>query len=240
MSQPFHPTEPAAGRPCRGEAPVENGPVPGRATPTAPPDASADANPGDLPNADGVLHEDAGQLDDADHPLPDRPRLQQMPKGRRLAKKSDEPVNPLTPEQRLLILDAWQRSGLPAGDFAPLVNLSKHTLYAWKRKFETEGPAGLMDKPRGSPEGSRLPEITKRTILMLKQANPTWGVERISDMLLRGPGLAACPTAIARVLHEAGYELEEVADPAASRQVRAPSSGPRPTSSGRRICSLSY
>ncbi len=100
MSQPFHPTEPAAGRPCRGEAPVENGPVPGRATPTAPPDASADANPGDLPNADGVLHEDAGQLDDADHPLPDRPRLQQMPKGRRLAKKSDEPVNPLTPEQR--------------------------------------------------------------------------------------------------------------------------------------------
>jgi transposase InsO family protein len=115
----------------------------------------------------------------------------------------------LTAEQRLLVLDAWQRSGLPARDFAPLVGMSRHTLYAWKKKFESEGPAGLMDKPRGGPPGSRLPDLTKRTILMLKKANPEWGVERISAMLLRGPGLAACPNAVAKVLHEAGYELEE-------------------------------
>src|SRR5262245_55023791 len=31
--------------------------------------------------------------------------------------------SPLTPQQRLLILDAWVRSGLPAGDFAPLVGI---------------------------------------------------------------------------------------------------------------------
>jgi hypothetical protein len=66
-----------------------------------------------------------------------------------------------------------------------------------------------MDKPRGGPEGSRLPDLTKRTILMLKQSNPDWGVERISAMLLRGPALPASPGAVARVLHEAGYELEE-------------------------------
>lgn len=61
-----------------------------------------------------------------------------------------------------------------------------------------------MDKPRGAPEGSRLPDHTKRTILMLKEAHPDWGVQRISDMLVRGPALPASPTAIARVLHEAG------------------------------------
>jgi hypothetical protein len=44
---------------------------------------------------------------------------------------------------------------------------------------------------------------------MLKEAHPDYGVERISSLLLRGPGLAASPTAIAKVLHEAGYELEE-------------------------------
>jgi transposase len=125
--------------------------------------------------------------------------------GRRLAKPPETPASALTPEQRLLILDTWQRSGLPAGDFAPLVGLSKHTLYAWKKKFETEGPAGLMDKPRGAPEGSRLPELTQRTILMLKQAHPDWGVQRIADALLRGPALAASPSAVAKVLHEAGY-----------------------------------
>ncbi len=116
----------------------------------------------------------------------------------------------LRPEQRLLLLDTWLRSGLPAGDFAALVGLSKFTLFAWKKKFAEEGPAGLMDKPKGGPSGSRLPELTRRTILMLKESNPEWGCQRISDLLLRGPALPASAAAVARVLHEAGYSLEEV------------------------------
>jgi transposase InsO family protein len=124
-------------------------------------------------------------------------------------KESVQPP-PLTAEQRLLLLDTWQRSGLPAGDFAALVGLSKHTLYGWKKKFDAAGPAGLLDRPRGGRRGSRLPELTKRSILMLKQANPEWGCQRISDMLWRGPALPASASAVAGVLHEAGYELEEV------------------------------
>ncbi len=116
----------------------------------------------------------------------------------------------LRPEQRLLLLDTWLRSGLPAGDFAALVGLSKFTLFAWKKKFAEEGPAGLMDKPKGGPSGSRLPELTRRTILMLKESNPEWGCQRISDLMLRGPALPASAAAVARVLHEAGYSLEEV------------------------------
>ncbi|MCE9560978.1 MAG: DDE-type integrase/transposase/recombinase [Planctomycetes bacterium] len=127
------------------------------------------------------------------------------------ALKPSTPTDPITPQQRLLILDAWRRSGIPAGDFAPLVGVSKHTLYAWKKKFDEEGPAGLMDKPKGQPAGSRLPEVTRRTILMLKDAHPDWGCQRISDMLLRGPALPASAAAVARVLHEAGYHSEEVA-----------------------------
>ncbi|MFC1582494.1 helix-turn-helix domain-containing protein [Planctomycetota bacterium] len=115
----------------------------------------------------------------------------------------------LTAEQRLLMLDTWQRSGLPAKDFAGIVGVSSHTLSSWKRRFEKEGPEGLIfnrQKKRGS---SRLPELTKRTILMIKQANPDFGCRRISAMLERGPGLAASANAVSRVLHEAGYQLEE-------------------------------
>ena len=130
-------------------------------------------------------------------------------RGKRLVKPQEQRGD-FTPQQRLLLLDTWQRSGLPAGDFAALVGLSKHTLYAWKRKFDNEGPGGLVDRPRGGPSGSRLPELTKRTILMLKQSNPDWGCQRISDLLARGPALPASASAVARVLHEAGYELEEV------------------------------
>ncbi|MEE9236036.1 MAG: IS481 family transposase [Candidatus Acidoferrales bacterium] len=132
-------------------------------------------------------------------------------RGRRLVKKGVPSAGPLSPEQRLLILDTWQRSGLPAGDFGSLVGLSKHTLYGWKKKFDTQGPAGLMDRPRGGPRGSKLSEVTRRTILMLKTAHPEFGCQRISDELVRGPGLSASASAVARVLHEAGFEMEELA-----------------------------
>jgi transposase InsO family protein len=155
-----------------------------------------------------------GEAAAGSEPAPVRPPLagrgRSRSRGRRLV-KPDERAAPLTPEQRLLLLDTWQRSGLPAGDFAALVGVAKTTLHAWKKKFAESGPAGLMDQPKGGPWGSRLPELTKRTILMLKQANPDWGCQRISDMLLRGPALPASPSAVARVLHEAGYQMEEVA-----------------------------
>jgi transposase InsO family protein len=154
---------------------------------------------------------------DVDTSIPDsndelpfrRPLLAGRRPGRRLVKPVEKPS--LSPQQRLLLLDTWRRSGLPAGDFAAMVGLSKHTLYAWKKRFDRDGPAGLMEKPRGGPKGSKLPELTKRSILMLKAANPEWGCQRISDMLLRGPALPASAGAVARVLHEAGYALEEVA-----------------------------
>ena len=138
------------------------------------------------------------------------PGLASRRRGQRMVKPGQARPPALSAEQRLLLLDTWRRSGLPAGDFAALVGLSKHTLYAWKKKFDTKGPAGLMDQPRGGLPGSRLPDLTKRAILMLKQSNPEWGCERISDMLLRGPALPASAGAVARVLREAGYETEEV------------------------------
>jgi transposase InsO family protein len=138
-----------------------------------------------------------------------RIRLGGPRRGRRLKKKTEARPK-LTAKDRLLILDTWKRSGLPGGDFAPLVGLTKHTLYAWKKKFDELGPAGLMDRARGRREGSRLPDLTRRAIVMLKEGNPEYGCQRISDMLARGPALPASPSAVARVLKEAGYELEEM------------------------------
>ena len=116
----------------------------------------------------------------------------------------------LTGQQRLLLLDTWRRSGLPAGDFAPLVGVSKHTLYKWNKLFQEHGPAGLADQPRGTRRGSQLPDLTRRTIRMLKESHPEWGCQRISDMLARGPALPASASAVARVLREAGYERVDV------------------------------
>jgi transposase len=150
------------------------------ASPAAPPLASAATGfvPGN-PDLDPSAAEDPfAAIDNSAGALGAAPPLARGRQRRRTLAQPAPRIEALRPEQRLLLLDTWQRSGLPASDFAALVGLSKFTLYAWKKKFEVEGPAGLMDKPRGGPAGSRLPELTKRTILMLKQANPDWTVKQ--------------------------------------------------------------
>src|SRR6516164_9246456 len=202
--------DPVAAAAERRAAADPDGPVPGRLDLSREPSPAATTEPMPISLPSGLSEPpasaDAASADDR----PDLPRRPMRRRGRRLIQQPTTPTPPLTPQQRLLLLDTWQRSGLPAGDFAALVGVSKHTLYAWKKKFDSQGPAGLLDQPRGGPSGSKLPELTRRTILMLKQANPEFGCQKISDLLLRGPALPASPAAVARVLHEAGYQFEEV------------------------------
>lgn len=87
--------------------------------------------------------------------------------------------------------------------------MSKHTLYAWKKRFDEGGPAGLMDQPRGGPRGSRVAPHVRSAIVLLKRQHEDWGCQRIAHELMRGPGLASSPGAITRILREEGYEVEE-------------------------------
>jgi len=115
-----------------------------------------------------------------------------------------------TGQQRLMLLDTWQRSELAATEFSQLVGVSPQTLCAWKRRFESEGPAGLLGYRKGQT-GSRLPEHVRRAILMMKDQHEDWGQDRIHDMLLRSSGLQASAGAVQRVLIEAGYSVEPAA-----------------------------
>jgi hypothetical protein len=70
-------------------------------------------------------------------------------KGRHLVRKKEAPPKVvLTEAQRLLLLDTWRRSQLPAPDFAALIGVSKHPLYGWKKRFDEEGPADLSGRPK--------------------------------------------------------------------------------------------
>jgi transposase InsO family protein len=211
----LHPDAVGAGRAQRSEPERSDGERSGaRPAPTASPparpltDVAAEADAAEPPAAEDLPAQEPPAAAPGAAGLP--PLYGRRKRGRRLVPPRAAAPTVLTAEQRLLLLDTWQRSGLPAADFAALVGISKFTLYAWKARFDRDGPGGLIDQPRGAPRGTRLPELTRRTILMLKQAHPDWGCQRISDMLLRGPALPASPTAVAEVLKAAGYELEEV------------------------------
>jgi transposase InsO family protein len=151
-------------------------------------------------------HEDERELEPFEPVWPARARG----RTRRRTRKVDAAGRPQhTAQQRLLILDTWIRSKLSAREFAEMVGVSQHTLYKWKQRFEQEGPAGLTDQKRGARRGSRLPEVTRRAIVMLKEAHPDWGEQRIHDVLTRTEGYGASPGAIARVLEDEGWVAEE-------------------------------
>jgi len=111
-----------------------------------------------------------------------------------------------TPRQRFLALDAWLRSKLSAGDFGPLIGVSKHTLYSWKKAFEAHGPAGLEAQQSRRKKGSRLDEFTQRAILLLKESHPAWGIDRIHDVLVRSDGISVSASTISGFLKQNGYE----------------------------------
>jgi len=125
-----------------------------------------------------------------------------------------------TAEERLMILEAWIRSKLSANEFASIVRVSRMQLYAWKRAFDADGPAGLEPAKAGRPKGSRLPKATRRAILLMKETHPDWGIDRIHDMLLRTEGFRASSGAISNLLKEEGYEAITLPAPRHPDRVR--------------------
>jgi hypothetical protein len=103
MSIPSHPSHP----PHRSNAPGDSPPRPAAhdtrvQTSTDPHDVDAPAEHAEEPP----------QAADARQPR--MPRLGQPPPGKRIVRPGDAPALNLTAEQRLLLLDTWRRSGLPA------------------------------------------------------------------------------------------------------------------------------
>ena len=145
MSDPTTPAQPApepedAFGPEFLPDPAPEGAAPPRPEPRTPaPETPEHLEPGDAP---------PGWLP----PQPPRPlvppRLTGPRKGRRLRKPPAEPRRRLTGAQRLLLLDAWDRSGLPAKDFAALVGVTRHVLYSWRKKLRDHAAgAGSRTSP---------------------------------------------------------------------------------------------
>ena len=110
--------------------------------------------------------------------------------------------------------------------------LQTYPLCPGRNASTPSGPAGLLDRPKGGPKVQPLARkgSPSRTILMLKQANPDWGCQKISDMLTRGPA-AALPAAANAVASctEAGYELRDAPHSSPPRQGPPLRTRPKPT-----------
>jgi len=156
-------------------------------------------------------------------------------RGRRSSSRPRRPCR-LTAQQRLLLLDTWRRSGLPAGDFAALVGLSKHTLYAWKKKFDTQGPAGLMDQPRGGPQREQATRPDQAHHPHAQAGQPLLGLPAHQRPAGARPGLAGQRRRGGARAARGGLRTGGGHDPPPPPTRSARSSGPSPISCGRPTC----
>lgn len=109
-------------------------------------------------------------------------------------------------------------------EVAALLDISATTLNNWLLNYRRGGGAdGPMfrssETPRGgSEERPRLPEPVREQIIALKQANQSWGVKRIAQVLRRWFLMEASPETVRQTLHK-----EELMTPSTKRPKRNPS-----------------
>ena len=109
---------------------------------------------------------------------------------------------PFPYEVRLAAVKLHLEEGLPCHDICDALRLHKDTLGDWICRYRRLGAEGLH--PRKTTPGCRgraqVPAAVKDRIVELKQANPGFGIRRISQMLGRLLFLRASPETVRATL----------------------------------------
>ena len=120
----------------------------------------------------------------------------------------------LTPQGRRILVERIVVGGWPVAVAAESMGVSRETAYRWLRRFEVEGPAGLVDRssrPRRSPH--QTPVVVEERICELRVGR-RWGPHRIAFEL----GMAR--STVARVLARRGLGRLDAIDAPTRRVVR--------------------
>jgi transposase InsO family protein len=104
------------------------------------------------------------------------------------------------PDFKLKVVKKFIEESIPVSVIQQECGLSGETVGRWVRAYRSEGEAGLATNHRG--KGRSLPSPVKKKIVELKEANPLFGIKRISQVLKRAFFLSASPETVRKTLHE--------------------------------------
>ena len=123
---------------------------------------------------------------------------------------------PFPYEVRLTAVKLHLEEGLPENDVCEALGVCRETLNDWLKRYRRLGADGLhsLSTVPGRRGREQMPAAVKDRIVELKQANPSFGIRRISQMLGRLLFLRASPETVRATL--------------ASRQLMAPSVPAKP------------
>jgi transposase InsO family protein len=120
-----------------------------------------------------------------------------------------------TPDYKIKTVKLHLVDDIPLSTIAGQSDVSVTVLSRWVRQYREKGPSVFTRSyKRGSSR--RLPAPVKKQIVSMKEAQPTHGVQRISDLLRRMFFMKASHETVRRVLHEESL-LPERRKPRAKR-----------------------
>lgn len=125
---------------------------------------------------------------------------------------------PTTAAQRRLLFATWEATG-NVTLACRTAHVGRRTFYYWKPRFEAAGYPGLDHVTSSAPkQPHRVAETVAQQVITLRQANPTWGKQRIVHELAKVHTWQSVVSAntVKRILRDAGLW---VAPPPAKKKV---------------------
>jgi transposase InsO family protein len=122
--------------------------------------------------------------------------IQEGSKKRKFPKRSKR----YGPDFKLQVVKKYLEESIPVSVIRQECGLSCETIGRWVRAYRRHGEAGLATNYRG--KGRSLPSPVRQKIVDLKQANPLFGIKRISQVLKRAFFLSASPETVRKTLHD--------------------------------------
>ncbi len=104
------------------------------------------------------------------------------------------------PDFKLQVVKKFVEESVPVSVIRQECELSSGTIGRWVRDYRRFGEAGLS--PHRAGKGKSLPSPVRQKIVELKEANPLFGIKRISQVLKRAFFLSASPETVRKTLHD--------------------------------------
>jgi transposase InsO family protein len=100
---------------------------------------------------------------------------------------------------KVQVVKKYLEESIPVSIIQQECGLSKGMVGRWVRIYRKEGEAGFSQGHVG--KGRPLPSPVKQKIVEIKEANPLFGIKRISQLLKRAFFLSASPETVRKTLH---------------------------------------
>ena len=121
--------------------------------------------------------------------------IQEGSKKRKFPKRSKR----YGPDFKLQVVKKYLEESIPVSVIRQECGVSGETVGRWVRAYRRHGETGLATSYNG--KGRSLPAPVRQKIFEVKEANPLFGIKRISQFLKRSFFLSASPETVRKTLH---------------------------------------